>query len=135
LKHHDGALGLDEAEYLVQWARTARLSERRITDAFLADGALVVLRPTEIELNGSGWQTPLDFYDALLAALSAPHWHGRSLDALLDSMIGGGINAVEAPYTVTIESAEEPSTRAAIQELAEALRDPSSLTPIRIELR
>ncbi len=53
-----------------------------------------------IELDANGWLTALDFYDALLAALGAPHWHGRSIDALIDSIIYGNINPVEAPYRI-----------------------------------
>lgn len=44
----------------------------------------------------------LDFYDALLSALGAPAWHGRSIDALIDSMIWGGINLVEPPYLIRV---------------------------------
>lgn len=53
-----------------------------------------------IALDASGWVTALDFYDALLARLGAPHWHGTSIDALIDSMIYGNINAIEAPYRI-----------------------------------
>ena len=56
-----------------------------------------------IDLDAGGWRTVPDFYDALLEALGAPAWHGRSIDALLDSMIWGGINAVEPPYTIRIQ--------------------------------
>ena len=55
-----------------------------------------------IELDATKWKTVLDFYDALLAGIGAPKWHGKSPDALIDSMIWGGINAVEPPYTVRI---------------------------------
>ena len=55
-----------------------------------------------IELDASEWRTVLDFYNALLAALGAPNWYGRSLNALVDSMIFGGINAIDPPYTVRI---------------------------------
>jgi RNAse (barnase) inhibitor barstar len=55
-----------------------------------------------IELDATKWKAVLDFYDTLLAAIGAPKWHGKSLDALVDSMIWGGINAVEPPYTVQI---------------------------------
>jgi|GEM_PF-750466 len=55
-----------------------------------------------IELDAAKWKTVLDFYHALLAAIGAPKWHGISPDALVDSMIWGGINAVEAPYTIRI---------------------------------
>jgi RNAse (barnase) inhibitor barstar len=55
-----------------------------------------------IEIDGTNWETVLDFYRALFDALGAPEWHGTSIDALLDSMIWGGINAVEPPYTVRV---------------------------------
>ncbi len=55
-----------------------------------------------IELDATKWQNVMDFYHALLASVEAPQWHGRSPDALIDSMIWGGINAVEPPYTVRI---------------------------------
>jgi hypothetical protein len=55
-----------------------------------------------IELDATKWNTVLDFYHALLAAIGAPKWHGISPDALVDSMIWGGINAVDPPYTIRI---------------------------------
>jgi hypothetical protein len=55
-----------------------------------------------IELDAGNWTTVIDFCEALLAALGAPEWHGESIDALIDSMIWGGINDVEPPYTVRI---------------------------------
>jgi hypothetical protein len=55
-----------------------------------------------IELDATKWRTVMDFYDSLLAAVGAPKWHGQSPDALLDSMIWGGINAVEPPYTIKV---------------------------------
>lgn len=55
-----------------------------------------------IDLNAENWRTALDFYDALLAALGAPKWHGYSVAALIDSMVWGRVNAVEAPYTIRI---------------------------------
>jgi Barstar (barnase inhibitor) len=57
-----------------------------------------------IELDAGKWATPLDFCNGLLAALGAPEWHGHSVDALMDSMIWGGINAVEPPYTIRIRN-------------------------------
>jgi hypothetical protein len=55
-----------------------------------------------IELDATKWKTVLDFYHALFASIGAPAWHGMSPDALVDSMIWGGINAVEPPYTIRI---------------------------------
>lgn len=57
-----------------------------------------------IDLNAADWKTTSDFYNALLAALGAPQWHGTSVNALLDSMIWGGVNAVKPPYTVRIRN-------------------------------
>jgi hypothetical protein len=58
-----------------------------------------------IELDATKWKTVVDFYKALLASIGAPAWHGISPDALVDSMIWGGINTVEPPYTVRIYGA------------------------------
>ena len=55
-----------------------------------------------IQLDASGWKTVSDFYGALLALLGSPHWHGQSIDALIDSMIWGGINEVCPPYKVIV---------------------------------
>ncbi len=55
-----------------------------------------------IKLDASGWKTINDFYDAILAALEAPHWHGRNSNALHDSMGVGQINGVEPPYKIWI---------------------------------
>ena len=55
-----------------------------------------------IELHAQDWSTALDFYDALLTAIGAPAWHGKNVNALVDSMIWGGINSVEPPYEVRV---------------------------------
>jgi hypothetical protein len=55
-----------------------------------------------IELDATKWKTMFDFYNALLLAIGAPKGHGKSPDALVDSMIWGGMNAVEPPYTIRI---------------------------------
>jgi RNAse (barnase) inhibitor barstar len=55
-----------------------------------------------IMIDGSTWTKITDFYDSILAAVGAPEWHGRSIDALIDSMIWGGINELEPPYTIRI---------------------------------
>ena len=57
-----------------------------------------------VELDAAHWRTAQDFYDALLAALGAPEGHGHSVNALIDSMVYGGMNAVEPPYTVRIKN-------------------------------
>ena len=65
-----------------------------------------------IRLDASGWRSPADFYAALLPELAAPDWHGRNLDALYDSF-RGGINGVEPPFTVGIDSSAEQSVEMA----------------------
>jgi RNAse (barnase) inhibitor barstar len=56
-----------------------------------------------VELDGTRWVTVQDFYEALLDALGAPRWHGANLNALVDSMIYGGINTLEPPYTIQVK--------------------------------
>ncbi|HTW36102.1 MAG TPA: barstar family protein [Rhizomicrobium sp.] len=55
-----------------------------------------------VDLDASQWKTPLDFYEALLAALGAPRWHGRNINALIDSMVYGGICELEPPLIVRV---------------------------------
>lgn len=55
-----------------------------------------------IEINAEMWATELDFVNALLAAIGAPEKHGSSVDAFVDSMIWGGVNALEPPYAIRI---------------------------------
>jgi RNAse (barnase) inhibitor barstar len=59
----------------------------------------------EIVLDASAWRDQDDFYDALLPALGAPDWHGRSLDALNDSIGGNDISAVRLPFRIKITNA------------------------------
>jgi RNAse (barnase) inhibitor barstar len=56
----------------------------------------------EVVLDGSTWQTRDDVYDAFFAAVGAPSWHGRNLDALNDSIATGQINKIEVPYRLII---------------------------------
>jgi ferredoxin len=57
-----------------------------------------------IELDGGEWKAPVDFLRSLAAAIGSPEWHGMSPDAFVDSMIWGGINSVQPPYTVQINN-------------------------------
>lgn len=57
-----------------------------------------------IELDASQWDKPDDFYNALLPELGAPEWHGHNPNALNDSVIWGGINAVDPPLTIKVRS-------------------------------
>lgn len=55
-----------------------------------------------IELDAAKWRGEPDFYQALLAALGAPHWHGWNLNALTDSMIYGDINEIGPPMRIDV---------------------------------
>jgi Barstar (barnase inhibitor) len=55
-----------------------------------------------IEIDASRWTTVSDFLSALKVALGSCEGHGDSPDAFVDSMIWGGMNTVEAPYTVRV---------------------------------
>jgi RNAse (barnase) inhibitor barstar len=57
-----------------------------------------------IELDATGWKTVHDFYNALLPEIGAPRGHGRNVNALIDSVIWGGINAIEPPFIVRVYS-------------------------------
>jgi RNAse (barnase) inhibitor barstar len=57
---------------------------------------------TTLDLHAAGWCDTLDFYEALLAGLGAPDWHGRNLNALYDSVVVGNINRVERPFCLRV---------------------------------
>ncbi len=104
------------------WFGCARRGRQTVTETHIFSGNRAVVRLSAtrralelllesagmriIKLDASGWKVPLDFYDALLGALGAPDWHGRSVDALVDSMLYGGINAIEPPYRIWIVGTE-----------------------------
>jgi hypothetical protein len=56
----------------------------------------------EIELDASSWKTTQDFRLALKAAIGAPEWHGDIVGAFLDSIFGGGMNALKPPYVIKV---------------------------------
>ena len=66
----------------------------------------------ELVLNGADWATKDDVYNAFFTAVGAPEWHGRNLDALADSISGGSINQMEAPYRLIIEGYDRIGPRA-----------------------
>ena len=79
----------------------------------------------EITLVASSWRDRDDFYDALLAALGAPPWHGRSLDALNDTIGGNDINSVKLPFRIVILDTRTipPELGSYIDRFAELVRD------------
>jgi RNAse (barnase) inhibitor barstar len=68
-----------------------------ILDATMPESAI-----PEIVISAAEWKNADDFYVAFLAAVGAPSWHGRNLDALWDSIVAGSINRTEPPYRVRI---------------------------------
>ncbi len=76
-----------------------------------------------IELDASGWLNAMAAVDALKQAIGSPEGHGASPDAFVDSMIFGGMNELEPPYTIRIAGLAKASTPARdfISNLAGAL--------------
>ena len=56
-----------------------------------------------IDLDASGWKTPLDFIRALQMALGAPFWCGSNIDAINELMVWGlGPGDLPPPCIVSI---------------------------------
>jgi RNAse (barnase) inhibitor barstar len=72
-------------------------------------------------LAGERWRTRDDFYDAFLAAVGAPAWHGRNFDALRDSIGTGEINRIEIPYEIHITGLAHMSAEA--RQIVNGFRD------------
>jgi hypothetical protein len=60
-----------------------------------------------LELDASGWKTTSDYYDAILAAVGAPAWHGRVPIALVDTMFHYDVNKVVPPYRVEVRNSAD----------------------------
>jgi len=75
----------------------------------------------EIVLDARKWVSSEDFYTAFFAAVGAPEWHGRSFNALNDSIGTGGINKIELPYQIVVRNASGMGNEAAA--LVTNLRD------------
>lgn len=70
----------------------------------------------EILLDWKKIEKEEDFYNMFLPQVKAPEWHGRNLDALADSVVTGGINSIEPPYTIhCINSSNTPKHMAEFQ--------------------
>jgi ribonuclease inhibitor len=50
-----------------------------------------------------------DFYASYFAAVRAPDWHGRNLDALWDSLTGRDINERNPPFRIRIRGTAQMS--------------------------
>jgi len=55
-----------------------------------------------IQLDGSAWKKPLDFYQALFDGIEQGYPHGMGVNAFIDSMIWRGMGGVEPPYLVLV---------------------------------
>jgi RNAse (barnase) inhibitor barstar len=69
---------------------------------------------TLLSIDASKWQSANDVFGALLVALGAPHWHGRNLDALNDSLRGGDLNAINPPFTIKVTHLEDANALARV---------------------
>ncbi|PWE75813.1 hypothetical protein XF30_02660 [Bradyrhizobium sp. SUTN9-2] len=74
-----------------------------------------------VELDASTWKTAQDFRSSLKAAIGAPEWHGDIVAAFLDSIFGGGMNALKPPYIIKIVN-----TAGLAPDVMELIRDLSS---------
>jgi RNAse (barnase) inhibitor barstar len=72
------------------------------------------------EFDTKSWSAVLDVYEAICEALESSRWHGHSIDALIDSMVYGGINGIEPPYTLRFLNVEGacPDVRNEITDIA-----------------
>ena len=57
-----------------------------------------------IDLDATNWKSAEDFFNAILPAIGASPEHGHNLNALIDSMIFGGMNELNPPYTIVIRN-------------------------------
>lgn len=72
-----------------------------------------------VRLDAKHWQIADDFYTAVLRKLGAPDWHGKNINALIDSMVVGDINRLELPMRVIV-TALDGASDAAFDELIAA---------------
>jgi len=87
-----------------------------------------------IALEGRGWQSAEDFYQALLGALGAPGWHGHNLDALEETLRAGDANALNPPLHIEIAGLDAMGEQA--RKVVERFRDlVTDLRAEQIELR
>ena len=100
------------AHYLTYVVTSAMSLRGNPEEDLLITAKAVAIRESEpaiqmeiIELNASEWNTSGDFLSALKVAIGAPDWRGLSVNAFVDSMGTGGINAVEPPYVVRVVNA------------------------------
>jgi hypothetical protein len=78
-----------------------------------------------VELDAGSWTTAQDFRSALKAAIGAPEWHGDVVGAFLDSIFGGGMNALKPPYVIKVVNTThlEPELMELIRDLSSAMEE------------
>jgi hypothetical protein len=54
----------------------------------------------ELTLDGAGWSTKGDVYNAFFRAVGASEWHSRNSNAPNDRIANGSINELEVPHTL-----------------------------------
>ena len=99
---------------------------------------------TIIDLDASGWENALNFYNALLEAFEAPGQHGKNVNGVIDSVIYGGINRVNPPLVVRFHGTQRASVDVRLEiefvrdEIAKArserLRSQGKDTPVEFEV-
>ena len=79
----------------------------------------------EVILDGSGWSNRDDLYATFFRAVGAPQWHGRSCNALRDSIATGSINEIEVPYRLVIRNYDKiaPSAKQVAAEFVDLIRE------------
>jgi RNAse (barnase) inhibitor barstar len=92
----------------------------------------------ELVLDGAGWTSKDDVYDAFFRAVGAPEWHGRNFNALNDSIATGSINQLEVPYRLVIKHYDQIGGEAKkmTDDFVELIREMAArgcLVEIRIE--
>jgi RNAse (barnase) inhibitor barstar len=105
-------IGVENAELLTSKMKEFGFLPARATrdDSFAFKRPVTGLggAPT-FQFDASQWKSTDDVYLALFEKIGAPVWHGRNFDALNDSVVTGGINAVEVPYKLVIRGVQKSS--------------------------
>jgi RNAse (barnase) inhibitor barstar len=86
-----------------------------------------------IALDAATWQSADDAFNALLAALEAPDWHGRNFNALWDTLTEAAryedldtfINGVQPPFRIEMHNVAEaiPEVQKFLADIAELFAD------------
>jgi RNAse (barnase) inhibitor barstar len=72
-----------------------------------------------IRIDTTNCRDATGFYTELLQALGAPSWHGHNMDAIWDSLVGGGVIGVGPPLLIEIDLQSDVPTE--VRHLADRL--------------